>query len=143
MALDNKLPWGDSIKLETFNAETVHLYVQSAMAGYRGLAQNAQFKAYSQANVDNLVMQITSWCAAGRIPDMVSTVTVEWPDGVWQTFKHKFMPKWFTSCWPVRMAKREIETLHNTYFVCPHLETPDRGPHIKFMATGTRLAEQI
>ena len=126
--------------MEVFEATQVHLYVSQALSDYPGLAKNVKFDAIRQAHIDNMVMRIITWCVSGRIDDLVSTETVEYPDGVWQTFKALHMPVWFIERFPVRMVKKVIEKNRSIYFVCPHLVTDDRNLHVQFMATGTRQA---
>jgi hypothetical protein len=133
---------------EVFEGTTVDLYVQSALVQYPALAQNAKFRNHLlQQNVDQMVMTITTWCASGRIPTRSETETVRWPDGVWQMFKQQYMPHWFLSKFPVRFTEKEVEKTTYHYFVCPHIDTPaqgrDRLIHVKFMATGSPLAERI
>lgn len=128
---------------ETFESERVHLYVNSLLSEYPGLASTSQLRAYRQSHVDSIVLQLISWCTSGRIPSNESTDKVAWPDGVWQTFKSRWMPGWFTRLFPIRHIEREFKSVTNHYFVCPHLVTDPKQHHIKFMATGTRTAGRI
>jgi len=131
----------DSAMFREFKAEKVYLYVKQALEPYSALRENSKFQAITAQTIDAMVLQIRTWCLSGRIPTRTESETVSWPDGVWQMFKHKFMPHWFIERFPVRMESREIETATHHYFVCPHLTTSDRGMHIKFMATGTDMAQ--
>jgi len=138
---DGQVPDG-VFQTRAFDAEVVNLYVRGVLANYPALAQNAKTSSLMmEQTVKNAVFTITTWCAAGRIPDMVRSETFRYPDGVWQMFKSKYMPEWFTRRFPVKMHEETFEVQRNFYFVCPHLETPERGPHIQFMATGTKLGE--
>jgi len=125
---------------KNFMAEKVFLYVQGCLSDYPALRDNAKLHDMIQAQAHNLVMQITTWCMTGRIPTRIDYETVEWPDGVWQTFKSKFMPWWFVKKFPIRFASKKIEKNIHTYFVCPHLVTSPQGEHVKFMATGDPVA---
>lgn len=120
-----------------FDAEKVSLYVQQRLieAGLPGIAQGAKYVAYRMANIDGLVEQIISWCVAGRVPSNSVTKTVEWPDGVWQMFKSRWMPEWFVRRFPVKHVRREIATVVNHYFVCPHTMVDARETHVRFMMT--------
>jgi len=133
--------------LESFEGIPVDLYVQSALADYKGLAQTAHLKHHLSQAIDQMVLQLTAWCASGRIPSRSDSKTVAWPDGPWQAFKQKYMPHWFTQRFPVREVTRTFEVTTYHYFVCPHIDVPvdcrDRLIHIKFMATGSPLAERI
>lgn len=141
--MSTEFPFLDPTRLETFDAERVSLYVKQMLTEYPGLAENSNLRAYRQAAIDGMVLQLTSWCVSGRIPDSFETEVVEFPDGVWQTFKAMHMPYWFTSKYPVRKIRREIKKTVNHYFVCPHLHTTSQGEHIRFMATGTRVAGRM
>ena len=137
----------DDYKVLEFNGVPVNLYVQRMMSKYPGLASHIQFKNYAMASVNEMVMQLTGWLASGTIPTRTETVSVSWPDGVWQTFKDRYMPHWFVRWFPVREQHKTIETSTHHYFVCPHVDVPTTGGdhlvHIKFMATGTPLAERM
>lgn len=124
-------------RYETFDAERVNLYVQAAIseAGFPGLADAAKLRAFRQVHIDNMVYQLTSWCVAGRVPSNQETKVIEWPDGVWQMFKARWMPEWFTQRFPVKHIRREIATVTNHYFVCPHLVTDPQQQHVRFMMT--------
>ena len=128
---------------ESFIAQKVFLYVTQALSDYPGLAQNAKFDAVREAHIANMVMRITTWCVTGRIDDSVTPETVNYPDGVWQMFKHLHMPHWFVRRFPVRMVSKVIEKNRSFYFVCPHLVTDPQGMHVQFMATGTRQAGRM
>lgn len=130
----------DINNLRTFDAEKVYLYVQKNLQPYSALSHNADFKAITAQTVDSMVLQIRTWCLSGRIPTRTESVTVTWPDGVWQTFKSKFMPQWFVDRFPVRKSQRVVETATHHYFVCPHLVSSPNGDHVRFMATGTDMA---
>jgi len=113
------------------------------MSDYPTLRDNAKIQEIFSQSVKQIVFQMTSWCSSGRIPDMEVWEQVQWPDGVWQMFKSKFMPRWFVEKYPVLMAEKRIKTQTNHYFVCPHIGVPNDRPHIQFMMTGTRTAERI
>ena len=132
---------GDGTAFEAFEAERVHLYVTNMLSDYPGLAASADLKAMRTHAVEATVLQMTAWCVAGRIPDSSYSETIEWPDGVWQMFKSKFMPHWLVRRWPVRMHQVEVTKTVNHYFVCPHLVTDPQSRHVQFMATGTRIAQ--
>ena len=136
----------DRVTMEQVEFEKVYLYCQSRiteiMTDYPGLSQNAKFDMI-RYEAEQLILTMKTWCATGRIPDYAETEIVEWPDGVWQAFKEKFMPKWFVRRYPVRHASKTIVTERNFYFVCPHIRVPDDRTHIKFMLTGTKQAERI
>ena len=140
---DGEVPFDSAFVAEQFSAERLYLYVNQALSDYPALAQNSKLLNHVSLTLDQMVFQITTWCAAGRIPDNVFTRTVSWPDGVWQTFKEKFMPEWFKTRWPVRMKSETFTVTHNTYFVCPHLVADSKEEHIRFMATGTRFANMM
>lgn len=129
-------------------AERLHLYCRSAiskqmMEEYPGLVGNMELTEFKVAQIDSLILQMTSWCVAGRVPSDSLIETVRWPRDAWEMFKDRWMPKWFTDRWPVRYAEREIKTTVNHYFVCPHLVTDPHSQHVKFMATGTQMAGRI
>jgi hypothetical protein len=142
---DETLNWDG--RLETFYAETVHVYVQQLLQDYPELAKNARVHCYAHHTTKALALQITSWCLTGRIPTRTEDVTVEYPNGWWQMFKQSFMPQWFTARFPVKMKVIKVQTSTHHYFVCPHVSTPATGDgfktHIKFMATGTPLSARM
>jgi hypothetical protein len=140
---DGLLPEFYDQAFEVFNAERVYLYVSGALSDYPALAKNAKFHAHRSVAVENMVMQITTWCVSGRIPDNVTTHKIRYPDGVWQMFKEKYMPHWFTERFPVREKVVEVKETVNHYFVCPHLVTDSQNTHVQFMATGTRQAGRM
>jgi hypothetical protein len=143
---DSSYPHDALGNFESFTGEVVSIYIQQALSRYPMLAKNSEFKSFAMAAVDNMVMQIVSWCASGRIPSRSENFRFEYPDGTWQTFKHFHMPHWFTQRFPVRMKLVEVEKTTHHYFVCPHADVPwdrDKNVHIKFMATGTPLAERL
>ena len=126
-----------------FDCERVNLYAQTLLSEYPALANNLNYKEIRQANAEKLVTVLSSWCLSGRIPTRTESVTVEWPDGVWQTFKNQYMPYWFNRKFPVRMKRQVFDTAQHHYFVCPHLVTDKRESHVRFMATGTRFARMF
>jgi hypothetical protein len=128
----------------TFVGEIVRLYVNSELANYPALRDNANFTSYLSAKLSTMLMQITTWCASGKVPLRRDIERVEWPDGVWQMFKSKYLPHWFVLRFPVRMATREVERTIHTYFMCPHVNVPPSNPlHIQFMSTGSHLAQRM
>jgi hypothetical protein len=137
----------ETVHSQSVELEKVHLYAQSyiteMMADYPGLSQNVKLNPIIRSQIGGLVFQMTSWCAAGRVPDTEVVETVAWPDGVWQMFKARIMPEWFTIKFPVRHIERKIKTVVNHYFVCPHIHVPEDRTHIQFMLTGTKMAERM
>lgn len=131
------------LPVEIFEAERVYLYVQQALSDFEGVAANTKVEAIRDAIMHQIVYRLTTWCVAGRIEDSVLTEHFSYPDGVWQTFKEKFMPHWFVGKFPVRKITKEIRKTVNHYFVCPHVKTDAQGKHIQFMATGTRFASMM
>jgi hypothetical protein len=129
--------------LRTFEAEKIFLYAVRAIADYPGLANNADIKAIIGQASTELVLQMRSWCLAGRIPSRTETKTIRWPNGVWQMFKHKFIPQWFVEWFPVVWDSVEVPIETHHYFVCPHLVMEERSQHVRFMATGTDMASFI
>lgn len=128
---------------KTLTAERVHLYVQSALSAYPALQANAKMSELLDACSAQLVLQLKTWCMAGRIPTRAEEEIIEWPDGVWQMFKQKFMPHWFVERFPVCMTKRVIQKNVHIYFVCPHTATDPQHMHVKFMATGTDFRSPV
>jgi hypothetical protein len=142
---DGRTPFDFPASYETFDAEKVSLYVQAAVSqDYAGLGSTLKFRSLLQAHVDNMVMQITGWCAAGRIPSNTVTETVEYPDGPWQALWEVYAPEWCKSRWPTKMKSHHIDKVTNHYFVCPHLPFPDsdRDTHIRFMMTARGSANR-
>jgi hypothetical protein len=141
------MPPIDMQRMEMFEGEPVHLYVQRALSRYPAISQNAEFRHVLTQSVDELILTLTTWCASGRIPSRKETETVRWPDGPWEAFKQKYMPRWFVTRCPVRMTEKIIETAVHHYFVCPHINVPAYGRgsqlHIQFMASGSPLAERM
>ena len=126
---------------QVFTAGQVHLYVQQQLTDYPGLANNSQMKLRVLQDVaDGMVAQIVTWCVAGRVPDCVTHRMIEYPDGVWQMFKQKFMPRWLTRRFPVKNVQIKVVEQVSHYFVCPHLVTDAQNRHVQFMATGSRMA---
>lgn len=132
----------DDSRIEAFVGEMVNLYAQEFLTEYPALAANVQL-GVARHVTENLIMTLRSWCWSGKIPSNESSHTVRWPDGVWQTFKERHMPKWFKHRWPVRWHEETFRSVTNHYFVCPHLVTDAQNSHIKFMATGSDLARRI
>jgi hypothetical protein len=134
----------EQARITQVTVDKVFLYQKAhLMEDYPGLRDNSQISAVLDACTRQVILTMTSWCAAGRIPDAEVWETVEWPDGVWQMFKSKFMPHWFLRHFPVRNARKNVKTQTNHYFVCPHIHTGDNRQHIQFMVTGTGTAERI
>src|SRR5262249_55671897 len=106
---------------ETFLAEKVHLYVNGVLTDFPGLSRNAKFSVFHDHALPQMVAQIHTWCVSGRIQERIETRKVEWPDGPWQAFKHKYAPKWLLRWFPVRVETRSFTVDYHTYFVCPHL----------------------
>jgi hypothetical protein len=131
---------GDKARIERFEGEAVHLYVQQALSDYPGLAAHANVRELRSQTIDALIFMLSTWCLSGRIPDRIDSECVSYPDGVWQMFKDRYMPYWFTQRWPVREKTVTVERTVNHYFVCPHLVTDPHQLHVQFMATGTRQA---
>jgi hypothetical protein len=123
-----------------FEAQRIFLHATKAISDYPALCKNADFKAVVDHSTTGLVLQMRSWCLSGRIPTRTEEKTVHWPSGVWQMFKHKFMPQWFTDRFPVLYESQTLTIETHHYFVCPHLVTEDKGYHVRFMATGTDMA---
>lgn len=128
---------------ETFQADKVYLYVQGVLSDFPGIAKNAKFEAVRQAQIDNMVMRIVTWCVSGRIEDTVTTHKVSYPDGAWQMFKEAHLPYWFKQRFPVRMKTVEVRESVSHYFVCPHLVTDEDRSHVQFMATGRHVARKL
>ncbi len=122
-----------------FEADKIFLYALQSMSDYPGLQQNAHLDIVKDT-FGNLVLQMRTWCLAGRIPTRVENKTIRWPDGVWQTFKKKFMPRWFVDRFPVKWESVDVPIETHHYFVCPHIVTGDHAQHVQFMATGTEMA---
>lgn len=133
----------ERMTMEQVELERCHLYVQSALSDYAALAYNAKLSVMQDQVIRQMVFQMTSWCACGRIPDSVEIEHVAWPANTWQMFKENHAPEWFTSRFPVKYERLEIKKTVNHYFVCPHIRVPDNRPHIQFMMTGTRQAERL
>lgn len=134
----------EQTRYEQVEFDKINLYVQQAItkAGFPGLSENTKYRAFLQVNVDNMVMQLLSWCVAGRVPSNATTEYVEWPDGPWQAFKAKYAPKWFLARFPVKNAHKNIDKVTNHYFVCPHLVTDQRETHVRFMMTARESANR-
>lgn len=141
-APDGFLPGAQDMSYETFAAVRVNLYVANQLSAWPGMSKNAHFE-YHRAHIDSMVARIVTWCVSGRIEDTVTTHKISYPDGVWQTFKEKYLPHWFTEKFPVHMKTVEVRETVNHYFVCPHLVTDPQNAHVQFMATGTRMAGRI
>ena len=138
-----EMPFDEPVSFEQFTGEPVYLYVQSQLSEYAGLAKNLRISPIVKDQFGNMILQMRSWCISGKIPTNSSSETFKYPDGVWQMFKSKFMPYWFTRKYPVRMHEETYTTSVNHYFVCPHLVTDPQGKHVQFMATGTPTAGRI
>lgn len=136
------MPTDERAQVEALIGEMVNFYTRELMTNYPALAKNVQVEAIRHM-ANSLVLTMTSWCWAGRVPSNESTRTIEWPDGVWQMFKERHLPEWFKRIWPVRYHTEEITITTNHYFVCPHLVEDSRERHIQFMATGTKLAGKM
>ena len=115
--------------------EKVFLYASRNFAEFPGLKESATV-SYIEHQAQGLVATMRAWCAAGRIPTNERTETVEYPDGVWQMFKHRHLPYWFRKRFPVRMKTERFTITTNHYFVCPHIVMGKQEKHIKFMLTG-------
>ena len=124
---------------EKFCADVVQLHLNQRIPEAIAFRENAEVRLVLPHTMKAMVAQLTTWCAAGRVPDLVTTETVEYPDGTWQTFKHLHLPSWFTKQFPARMKRITVERSRNIYFMCPHVSTErqNRG-HIEFMMTGHR-----
>lgn len=136
-------PNPSQISAREFIAERVYLYARAAWP--RQFLDNVEVSGpYLAHSAEQAVLTITTWATSGRIKDRERTITVEYPDGVWQMWKQKFAPRWFATRYPVRM-KSETHTVEiNHYFVCPHVHVPaDSTLHLKFMATGQPIASQM
>lgn len=133
----------EQVRFEDFKGEGVNLYVQTLLSDYPTLAKHAKFQAHLSHSIQGLVMQITTWCLAGRIPSDEVIETVEWPDGVWQMFKSLHMPEWFLHKFPVRTKQVNVKKVVNHYFVCPHTLADPSWTHLKFMATGNPQAGRM
>ena len=135
-----------SVQFKTFEAEKVFIYAQEAMTremvNFPGVSQNAKFDI-QRTMVGQLVYTIKSMLVSGRLKDTGLSKTIQWPDGVWQMFKERHMPEWFKQKFPVRWHTEHFTIETNHYFVCPHIATDPQAHHIKFMATGTRLAGEM
>jgi hypothetical protein len=131
------------LNVNEINTSPVFLYVQQCLSDYPALKEHAQFKSVQAQTIEQMVLTLTTWCLAGRVPSRTDDVTVEWPDGVWQMFKHRHMPQWYIDKFPVRMAKKVVATATHHYFVCPHLVSDESRMHVKFMATGNPVAARM
>ena len=132
----NEYPFDEMQTVEVFDAEKVSIYVQGVVSrDYAGLGNTLKFRAYRQAQIDNMVMQITGWCAAGRVPSNTATETVEYPDGPWQALWDAYAPLWCKRRWPPRIKSVHVAKVTNHYFMCPHLPTDERNTHVRFMMT--------
>jgi len=131
----------DRVKYDSLIAEQVHVSAQAILADYPALGKNLKIREeIRQHAVEETAMTLVSWCLAGRIPSRTESVTIEWPDGAWQTFKHLHLPEWFVRRFPVRMKSKTVETATHHYFVCPHIVADPQTRHLQFMATGQDIA---
>jgi hypothetical protein len=141
-ARDGFIPTSRDVSIETFTAERVNLYVQKELSEYAGMASNMETEILKSV-IGSTVYLFKTWCVSGRIEDSYELKSVQYPDGVWQMFKSKYIPRWFVNRFPVRMHREEFKKVLNHYFVCPHLVTDPQSKHVQFMATGTRIASMM
>lgn len=133
----------DRAYLREFLAERVHLYVSEHLTEYPALQSNTKLQEMVSYSAEGMILQLQSWCMSGKIPSTQEHFTVSYPDGVWQTFKAKFMPHWFKEKFPVKLHLETVVSTTNHYFVCPHLVTDPLNMHVKFMATGSPHARHF
>ena len=133
---------GSPIFVKTFNAEHVGLYVRQQFIDTPGVSETAKLNFY-KCGIDNMIATLQSWIVGGKVPTDLQKKIMRWPDGAWQMFKEQHMPHWFKKKFPVRWHEEVFVVQTNHYFVCPHLVTDSRDMHVKFMATGTRLAGEM
>jgi hypothetical protein len=56
-----------------------------------------------------------------------------WPAGWWQAVRERWAPAWWLRRFPVRYERIDVE--RKIYAaVCPHIDAPNDGPHIEFLA---------
>jgi hypothetical protein len=103
--------------------------------GRRKFGDRHRFEAFVDEECRNLVMMVT--CEAMATVEGSRTEagseTVEWPDGWWQEFRERWLPRWWLRRWPVRMDSREVVTRveHKHLRLCPHVDIP-RGDRVHF-----------
>lgn len=132
----------ETSQFEVFEAEKVHLYIQEMVSQeYPGLG-NFSFRSLLLAHAKAMVLQLTGWCVAGRVPSRKETVTIRYPDGPWQALWEAYAPKWVRRKWPTRMKEEVVTTQTHHYFMCPHLLTQDRNTHVQFMMTAKKSANK-
>lgn len=62
----------------------------------------------------NLIATMRGYVWSNEVQNETCSLTVEYPDGPWQSFKERYFPAWATRRWPVRLASKT--TTHT--FIC-------------------------
>ncbi|SRR6266851_1936051 len=130
------------MQIKTFDAEKMFLYAQKSFSDLPGVASSMKLD-FIRTITGQLVAQMKAMLVTGRIQDTVISESVKWPDSPWQMFKERHMPEWFKRKFPVHWHTEKVKIETNHYFVCPHIATDPQQHHVKFMATGTRLAGEM
>jgi hypothetical protein len=108
--------------------DRIQLAARAEMAD-RGFRCDLDFYADVDRHTHRLVLTIAA-TMLGRQRD--ETTTVRWPADWVQALKARFLPQRLLKRWPVRYAERVVAT--RVVRVCPHMNVPQHGPHVCYLA---------
>lgn len=98
------------------------------------LSSTIQVDAIASAMSHSFVVQLRGWMAGRKMPISTELGYVDYPAGVWQMFKDKFLPAWFKARFPVRKTRVSYVKTTNEYSLCPHIAGDSRNSgHLEFM----------
>jgi hypothetical protein len=88
-----------------------------------------------------LILTMETELAAGRIQDK-QIKKIYYHTFIWQMFKEKYLPKWFTKKFLVKKQEEIVEVITNNYFVCPHLAIDPKETHVRYMMVGNQVKQR-
>jgi hypothetical protein len=117
-------------------AERVYFHFSSQLSELMLYDMRESIKVDAIANqiAGGFIVQLRGWMLGRKMPVSTELGYVEYPAGVWQMFKDKFLPAWLKARFPVRMTRVSYVKSISEYSVCPHLNSDAaRSNHIEFM----------
>lgn len=92
----------------------------------------ANISADSSFDIEaRLHRQIIRVFSCGTFPETV-TVHAKWPTDWWQAVRERWLPSWWLKKHPVEYRRIDIDRTIYTR-ICPHIKTPDRSSHVRFL----------
>jgi len=83
---------------------------------------------------DDVIRRINFFLLGNKTHTEEKEVVVKtYPSTMWDELIEDYAPHWLKKIFPVRYSKDTKKVIYHNYKVCPHLDAPDRGKHIRWV----------